>query len=316
MSVPTNSSLPVKILYSIDNKLKSGFNSLCCKLSNNTSIVPVYEYVDVQAPSLTGNHTDDIYYTISSTNLTLASKGTVALANLCGDFEDYSDSVSNMKYEDSLGNYAYFYQGTSSITIPYASFISKEFYAIVTIYLNSGFIYSYRLNMLTSAGGVPSVVESFVLTSNSNSSSQNLWVNTLAFQKPLADALEVWEDGSFSGYVDINTHLPFTPHYCLSYDPVQPFKTFDEERVTPIYNNVRHLYLGNNQSTTIPADSAHEISFHVLGGACSVSINAVSVTLPVTAKDTITATTLINYEVIVTAPAGVANLVYVKIIEP
>lgn len=300
----------------LNKNLRTLNQTLCCLAGNaapaDVEYVPVYEYIDVQAPNLSSSSSDDLYYIVLGTSLAIAFK-TISLTNLCGDYESLSDSIISVKYEDTLGHSV---ESANAISIPFANLLNKDFMATVTISLNSGFIYSFRMNIITNGGGVPTVVESYPIYSNSNASSQNLWVNTLAFQKPSADLLEVWTNGVFTEYVDVTTHSPYTIRYCLSYDPVQPFRTFDEEVILPIYNNIRHVYLNNNQTITIPLGTVHEVSFHVLGGTASVSVGGTAVTLPLTAKDTFTATKLINKEIIITAPAGVANYCYVKIIEP
>lgn len=297
---------------------KSQAELLCCIKENSAvadiELIPVYEYIDVQAPNLSANSSDDLYHIVSGTSLSIAFKrDPISLANLCGEFESIPDSIISVKYEDTLGHSV---ESANAINTSFANLLNKDFMATVTISLNSGFIYSFKMNIITNGSGEPTVVESYPLYSNSNASSQNLWVNTLAFQKPVQDLLEVWSNGVFVEYLDVETHSPYIPTYCLSYDPVQPFKTFDEESLRYQFNNARHVYLNNNQSITIPANTVHEVSFSVMGGTGTVSVNGTSVTLPVGTKDVFTATGLINYAIVITAPTGVSNSCYVKIMEP
>ncbi len=301
----------------LNKNLRTLNQTLCCLAGNvapaDVEYVPVYEYIDVQAPNLSANSSDDLYYIVSGTSLVIAFKTPISLTNLCGDFGAIPDSIVSVKYEDTLGHSI---ESANAISTSFANLLNKDFMATVTIALNSGFIYSFRMNIITNGSGEPTVVESYPLYSNSNASSQNLWVNTLAFQKPVQDLLEVWRNGVFVEYIKVEDHSAATVRYCLSYDPVQPFRTFDDEPVLPVYNNARHVYLNNNQTITIPLGTVHEVSFHVLGGTASVSVGGTAVTLPLTAKDTITATKLINKDIVITAPAGVSNYCYVKIIEP
>lgn len=303
-----------KYLSEIANKIKTTNNKLCCISSNIGNVyIPVYEFAEVTAP-LIGNNlaTDELYYEITTTDLVIG-KYPLDLANSCGDFSTISDSVISLKYEDTFGHYK---ESVNTITISFAGILSKTGTGVLTVILNSGFIYSIKLEISTNGSGEPFIKEISPSYSNSNTNSQNLFVNILAFQKPIKDLLEVWQNGVFVEYLDVETHSPYIPTYCLSYDPVQPFKTFDEESLRYQFNNARHVYLNNNQSITIPANTVHEVSFSVMGGTGIVSVNGTSVTLPIGTKDVFTATGLINYAIVITAPTGVSNYCYVKIMEP
>lgn len=304
-----------KYLSEIANKIKTTNHELCCISSNIGNVfIPVYEFIEVQAPLIGSNlTTDKLYYEITTTDLGIGFQAPIDLTNLCGDFSAISDSVIGLKYEDTFGHYK---ESANPITISFAGILSKTGTGVLTVILNSGFIYSTKFKISTNVSGEPSITEVFLSYSNSNTNAQNLFVNLSAFQKPIKDLLEVWQNGVFVKYLDVDTHLPYVPTYCLSYDPVQPFKTFDEESLRYQFNNARHVYLNNNQSITIPANTVHEVSFSVMGGTGTVSVNGTSVTLPVGTKDVFTATGLINYAIIITAPAGVANYCYVKIMEP
>lgn len=312
MALPESLSIIKRGLDEVSSKLKSGFHQICCKLdsiSDDFEYVPVYDYADVQAPSLSANSSDDLYYIVSGTSLAIAFKA-INLANFCGDYSSIEDSIINVKYEDTLGHSI---ESANSVSTSFINLVDKDFMATVTISLNSGFIYSFKMNIITNGSGEPTVVESYPLYSNSNASSQNLWVNTLAFQKPVQDLLEVWRNGVFVEYIKVEDHSAATVRYCLSYDPVQPFRTFDHETLAPIYNTPQVLSV-NSATVNIEANTAHSVSYLVTQGTPTLIIDGVSVTLALGAYNTFTATTLINKQIRFTCTA--AQTVVLTIMKP
>lgn len=314
MALPESLSIIKRGLDEVSSKLKSGFHQICCKLdsiSDDFEYVPVYEYIDVQAPNLSASDTDDIYYTITGTSLDIAFGAPISLYKFCGDFiESIPDFVISVKYEDTLGHSI---ESANSVSTSFINLVDKDFMATVTISLNSGFIYSIKMNIITNGHGEPTVVESSPLYSNSNASSQNLWVNTLAFQKPVQDLLEVWRNGVFVEYIKVEDHSAATVRYCLSYDPVQPFRTFDHETLAPIYNTPQVLSV-NSATVNIEANTAHSVSYLVTQGTPTLIIGGVSVTLALGAYNTFTATTLINKQIRFTCTA--AQTVVLTIMKP
>lgn len=294
---------------------KSQAELLCCIKENSAvadiELIPVYEYIDVQAPNLSANSSDDLYHIVSGTSLAIAFKtNPISLANLCGELESIPDSVISVKYEDTLGHSV---ESANTISTSFANLLNKDFMATVTISLNSGFIYSFKMNIITNGSGEPTVVESYPLYSNSNASSQNLWVNTLAFQKPVQDLLEVWSNGVFVEYRKVEDQSVATVRYCLSYDPIQPFRTFDHETLAPIYNTPELLSV-NSATVNIEANTAHSVSYLVTQGTPTLIINGVSATLALGAYNTFTATTLINKQIRFTCTA--AQTVVLTIMKP
>ena len=313
MALPESLSIIKRGLDEVSSKLKSGFHQICCKLdsiSDDFEYVPVYDYIDVQAPNLSANSIDDLYYIVSGTSLAIAFKAPINLTNLCGDYSSIEDSIISVKYEDTLGHSI---ESANSVSTSFINLVDKDFMATVTISLNSGFIYSFKMNIITNGSGEPTVVESYPLYSNSNASSQNLWVNTLAFQKPVQDLLEVWRNGVFVEYIKVEDHSAATVRYCLSYDPVQPFRTFDHETLAPIYNTPQVLSV-NSATVNIEANTAHSVSYLVTQGTPTLIIDGVSVTLALGAYNTFTATTLINKQIRFTCTA--AQTVVLTIMKP
>lgn len=313
MALPESLSIIKRGLDEVSSKLKSGFHQICCKLdsiSDDFEYVPVYDYADVQAPSLSANSLDDLYYIVSGTSLAIAFKAPINLFNLCGDYSSIEDSIINVKYEDTLGHSI---ESANSVSTSFINLVDKDFMATVTISLNSGFIYSFKMNIITNGSGEPTVVESSPLYSNSNASSQKLWVNTLAFQKPVQDLLEVWRNGVFVEYIKVEDHSAATVRYCLSYDPVQPFRTFDHETLAPIYNTPEVVSV-NSATVNIEANTAHSVSYLVTQGTPTLIIDGVSVTLSLGAYNTFTGTTLINKQIRFTCTA--AQTVVLTIMKP
>ena len=312
MALPESLSIIKRGLDEVSSKLKSGFHQICCKLdsiSDDFEYVPVYDYIDVQAPNLSGNSLDDLYYIVSGTSLAIAFNP-INLFNLCDVYNSIEDSIISVKYEDTLGHSI---ESANSVSTSFINLVDKDFMATVTISLNSGFIYSFKMNIITNGSGEPTVVESYPLYSNSNASSQNLWVNTLAFQKPVQDLLEVWRNGVFVEYIKVEDHSAATVRYCLSYDPVQPFRTFDHETLAPIYNTPQVLSV-NSATVNIEANTAHSVSYLVTQGTPTLIIDGVSVTLALGAYNTFTATTLINKQIRFTCTA--AQTVVLTIMKP
>ena len=312
MALPESLSIIKRGLDEVSSKLKSGFHQICCKLdsiSDDFEYVPVYDYADVQAPSLSANSSDDLYYIVSGTSLAIAFKA-INLANFCGDYSSIEDSIINVKYEDTLGHSI---ESANSVSTSFINLVDKDFMATVTISLNSGFIYSFKMNIITNGSGEPTVVESYPLYSNSNASSQKLWVNTLAFQKPVQDLLEVWRNGVFVEYIKVEDHSAATVRYCLSYDPVQPFRTFDHETLAPIYNTPEVVSV-NSATVNIEANTAHSVSYLVTQGTPTLIIDGVSVTLSLGAYNTFTGTALINKQIRFTCTA--AQTVVLTIMKP
>jgi len=313
MALPESLSIIKRGLDEVSSKLKSGFHQICCKLdsiSDDFEYVPVYDYIDVQAPNLSANSIDDLYYIVSGTSLAIAFKAPINLTNLCGDYSSIEDSIISVKYEDTLGHSI---ESANSVSTSFINLVDKDFMATVTISLNSGFIYSFKMNIITNGSGEPTVVESYPLYSNSNASSQNLWVNTLAFQKPVQDLLEVWRNGVFVEYIKVEDHSAATVRYCLSYDPVQPFRTFDHETLAPIYNTPEVVSV-NSATYNVEANTAHSVSYLVTQGTPALIINGVSVTLSLGAYNTFTGTTLINKQIRFTCTA--AQTVVLTIMKP
>ena len=148
MALPESLSIIKRGLDEVSSKLKSGFHQICCKLdsiSDDFEYVPVYDYADVQAPSLSANSLDDLYYIVSGTSLAIAFKA-INLANFCGDYSSIEDSIINVKYEDTLGHSI---ESANSVSTSFINLVDKDFMATVTISLNSGFIYSFKMNIIT-----------------------------------------------------------------------------------------------------------------------------------------------------------------------
>lgn len=315
----TNQSVPNKLLYSIDNRLKSGFQTLCCKLENASSsiqLIPVYEYQHLAAPTPTASSLDDLYYQISGTTLSFAFKSPIHLFDNCS-VSNTEELIQTLTYEDSLGNIQ---EANGPVSINFANFPSYNGTSIalinarLTIALVSGLIYSVNYTISTDGSGVPSLVSDVPYRSNTNTNLDAVQVNLVTYKKSIADLLEVWVDGVFTEYVDMD-HNPYVPTYCLSYEAIKPFITYNAEPIVPVYNTNTHVLLSNNQTITIPANSAHSVSFTIMSGTCNVTLNGSTVALSVGINETIDSTTLISSAITITAPTG-SNSVYVKVNKP
>jgi len=297
-----------RLLSEIANKIKTTNHELCCiseLLDGGSTLIPVYEYHRLSTDGPTTNSSDNLYFTITGTRLTLNFKVVdFDVNNFCDGFvtPHISDSVESSIYEDSLGR-TFISQTTTPIIADFANFPNLTITLQYTIELVKGFRHTFQTIISTDNTGVPSLVTTWLpVKSNSNLKDKSAYSNSLAYEQPIADLLEVWKAGVFIKYIDLD-HNDYVPTQCLSYDPVLPFKDYVVEPLTGIYNTPQLISV-NNSTETIVANSVHSIHYFVTAGTPTITINGVAITLAVGDKDTIEGTGLLNLDVEFTCGSG------------
>lgn len=313
-----HSSNTDKLISETNNKLKEGFKTLCCNLSNIAEVnsdyefIPVYEYKELYASSFNID-APLINFTIVNTEITFTLSNNVY--NICDGFTEHLDAIIGFIYEDSVGREHKTLFGT--YTTDFSNFTPEKSYIVrITLIHSSGYIVVYDLNIMTDRSNniaTANVVNIYSNTNISNVSTSTLGRIPTSYEVMVADILEIKKDGVFFKYVDMQG-ADYTPTQCLSYNPVMPFTTLNLPKLKVEYNSVEHVYLESAaMAAPILGNSVHSISYFVTSGTVEIIIGGVSHTIPANIYATITANTLIAESFDVDATSG---KVYITITRP
>ena len=314
----TSQSSTDRLISETNNKLKEGFKSLCCQLSNATEagasyqFVPVYEYKELYSSSFASNG-PIINFTILEDEITFTLSDSVY--NICDEFAIENDSIIGFVYEDSVGRE--YKDAIGAYTTSFADFQPNKMYTIrITLIRSSGYQIVYEINVETD--GSNNITTASTRNTYSNTNISNVNTSTIgriptSYEVMVADILEVRVNGEFVKYVDMEG-ADYVPTYCLSYNPVMPFTDMNLPKLKVEYNSVDHIYLeAAAMVTPIIGNTVHSISYFVTNGTAEITIGTTSSTIPANVYATITASTLIAEDFSVDATSG---KVYITITRP
>jgi hypothetical protein len=329
-----------KLISETNNKLKHLNTNICCKLDNidntKTESIPVYAYTNIEQPKLkfTANPTDlinntDVFlYQTGSTRALVIPKASICNCisgvNDNGDFTpDLDIAGQKISYVDSKGgSYTNEYEGNISFNLPvYAYDQPEKIYFSIRLERKSGFVIIYEGYYII----IDAEIEDFDPVTNEYFKVESIISNTNNvhnrtpddlpnhyYQFKLAEYIEKRVNDIVTYTTRSGTPITIASFQCLTYAPIEAFKPLNINIPTLSFNSIKQRIVTYPSILTIPANTAHSISYKVLAGTVPISIDSVSSTYAINETGEEIASTFLNKNYIFTPAA--ASSIRVKII--